>query len=104
MGRFGSFMLGVVVGAGLAYGAFNYHVLRADEGLQLVAKITPGLEGTYVDIRGFGFEDWNRHRGLAVALVKADKAHLMTDAATAELREAVETWRKKFHDPDASRP
>jgi ABC-type antimicrobial peptide transport system ATPase subunit len=40
----------------------------------------------YVDIRQFGPSDWDKHRSLAVALIKADKEALIADSAAASLR------------------
>ncbi len=96
MGRFGCFTVGVICGAGLIYGAFHYHVVRAAESTHVVAKLNPGLEHTYVDIRDFELEDWNRHRNVALALLNADKADLVTEAATSELRDLFHTWRSRL--------
>ena len=97
MGRLWSFVWGVVVGASLLYCAMTYHVVHTQDGLQVVPKITAGLPGTYVDIRGFGIDDWARHRSLAMALIHADKGDLMGDAAMSPLRETLEGWLKGFH-------
>lgn len=80
MGRFSCFILGVVVGAGAVFGALKYHIVHANDGLHLVPKMTAEFQGAYVDIRDFDFNDWNEHRSLAAALVKADKAHLMGES------------------------
>ncbi len=96
MGRLGCFTVGVVCGAGLLYGAFHYHVVRAAESTHVVAKLNPGLKHTYVDIREFGFEDWNRHRDLARALLQADKGDLLTESVTSELRDLLPTWRRNL--------
>jgi hypothetical protein len=97
MGRVWAFFWGVVVGASLMYCAMMYHVVHTHDGLQVVPKITAGLSSTYVDIRGFGLEDWARHRSLAMALIKAEKDDLMGDAAMSPLRESLEGWLKGFH-------
>ncbi|MEZ6088650.1 MAG: hypothetical protein R3C05_11600 [Pirellulaceae bacterium] len=46
MGRFGSFLLGAVVGAGTLYTTMNFHVVRFDDGTRLIRKVSPGLTGT----------------------------------------------------------
>ena len=97
MGRLWSFVWGVVVGASLLYCVMTYHVVHTQDGLQVVPKITAGLPGTYVDIRGFGIDDWARHCSLAMALIHADKGDLMGDAAMSPLRETLEGWLKGFH-------
>ncbi len=88
MKRANGFLTGVVVGAIGMYGAMSYHVVRAPDGWHLVPKFSPGLSQTYVDIREFEARDWNEHRSLAVALVKADKEDLIGSASLSGLRDA----------------
>jgi len=97
MGRFFAFFWGMVVGASLLYGAMTYHVVNTSDGLQVVPKSPPCLQGAYTDIRGFGVEDWTRHRALAMALIKAGKGELMGDAAASPLRDTLEGWLEAFH-------
>lgn len=94
MGRFSFFLGGLVVGAVLLYGAMTYHVVNTPDGLQVVPKTIPGLAGTYVDIRGFGIDDWAEHRDLAMALTQAGKSELLGDAAISPVRETLEAWLK----------
>ncbi|TVS15288.1 MAG: hypothetical protein EA424_16540 [Planctomycetaceae bacterium] len=94
MGRFWIFFWGMVVGAILLYGAMTYHVVNTHDGLQVVPKTTSGLAGTYVDIRGFGIDDWAEHRDLAMALIQAGKGELLGDAAISPVRETLEAWLK----------
>ncbi|MCL4203071.1 MAG: hypothetical protein KJ000_11265 [Pirellulaceae bacterium] len=96
MGRLGAFVWGVVIGGALVYGAMSYHVINTQDGLKVVPKVTAGFADTYVDIRGFGLDDWTRHRALAMALIKADKAELMGETASLPLRETLEGWLKGF--------
>ncbi len=35
-----------------AYGAFTYHIIRTDNGIETLRKVRPSLEYTYVDARG----------------------------------------------------
>ncbi len=86
MGRLGSFVFGVAVGAGLVYGSLRFHAVRAADGVHVVPKLAATFEDAYVDIRQFGPADWDRHRSLAAALVKADKESLIVDSATESLR------------------
>lgn len=96
MGRLWSFVWGVVIGGALVYGAMSYHVVNTQDGLHFVPKVTAGFVDTYVDIRGFGLDDWTRHRALAMALIKAEKAELMGDTASMPLRDTLEGWLKGF--------
>jgi hypothetical protein len=86
MGRLGSFLFGVAVGAGLVFGSLKYHAVRAPDGFHFVPKISSTFEDAYVDIRKFGPTDWDEHRTLAAALVKADKEGLIAETATYSLR------------------
>ena len=86
MGRLGSFLFGVAVGAGLVFGSLKYHVLRAQDGLHVVPKVTSTFEDAYVDIRQFGPSEWNEHRTLVAGLIKANKEDLIGETAAYSLR------------------
>jgi len=90
MARLGSFLGGVIVGGVAVYTGLKYHVVRAQDGIHLVPKLQAQFEDAYVDIRQFSFQDWNEHRGLAVAMVQADKGYLMQESATDSLRQSVD--------------
>ena len=89
MSRFTSFVLGMAAGAGLLGGAMNYHFVRSNQGLLMVPKVTKGLGDTYVDIRQYSLQDWQQHRGLAAALVKSDKAELLTGSSMNNFRNSI---------------
>lgn len=89
MGRLGSFIGGIVVGGVAVYVGLKYHVVRANDGFHLVPKLQAQFDDAYVDIRQFGFEDWNKHRSLAVAMAQADKGYLMQETSTDSLRQSV---------------
>lgn len=78
------FLIGMALGGALVYTSLKYHVVRADDGLHMVPKMTGQFTETYVDIRGFGVEDWAQHRALAVALVDAKKHQLLAESAGGE--------------------
>src|SRR5262245_31436137 len=81
-------LLGIALGAGGMYVSFTYHVVRADDGLHLVPKVTAQLSDAYVDIRNFDLRAWDAHRPLAVALVKANQSQLVTQGAGESLHHA----------------
>ena len=85
-----SFFIGLIVGGILVFASLKYHLVRAGDGVHLVPKLSAGFAETYVDIRTFSLSDWNQHRSLAVALVQAKKGHLMQEAASDSLRQAVD--------------
>ena len=77
----GRLVLGIVIGAGAMYAAFNYHVVRANDGFQLVRKQTAALSEVYMDIRSYGPNEWAAHRELAADLIAAGKGNLMAESA-----------------------
>ncbi|QDS87643.1 hypothetical protein EC9_18220 [Rosistilla ulvae] len=89
MGRVGSFLLGVAVGAGTLYTAMNYHVVRSDGGTHLVRKTQVGLDGTFADIRQFSITDWRDRPQLTQAMLKAQRSDLMPNSPTQSLQQRV---------------
>jgi len=86
MGRLGSLLLGMIVGGALVFGSLKYHTVRAMDGFHFVPKSDTTFDEAYVDIREFGPSDWDKHRSLAAALIKANKETLIVDSAAASLR------------------
>jgi hypothetical protein len=87
MSRIGTFLFGVAVGAALCYGSLMYHVLRTNEGFEIVPKLTPNFSETYVDVRNYKVEDWNQHKSLVAAIVHAGKGSLLGESAVDSLRD-----------------
>ena len=79
MGRITSFLTGAFVGATIMVLAMKFHFVRADDGFHVVAKLTSSMTDTYADIRDYGMTDWNEHRLLLAALVRAEKSHVVKD-------------------------
>jgi hypothetical protein len=90
VGRLSFFVAGLLVGAAAMFTSLKYHVVRANDGFHLIPKMQSDFSETYVDVRNFSPTDWNEHRELAVALVKADKGHLLNDSALGSVRTAVD--------------
>lgn len=91
MARLGSFLGGLVVGGVAVFVGLKYHVVRASDGVHLVPKLQAHFDEAYVDIRKFGFDDWNKHRSLAVAMAQAEKGYLMQETTTDSLRRSVDS-------------
>lgn len=90
MNRLTSFLLGVLVGAfGLGI-TMHYYIVHASDGLHWVPKLAAKLEVPYVDIRKFTVEDWQRHQGLAMSILKSNKGQLMQDSTLDNFRRASE--------------
>jgi hypothetical protein len=90
MSRLSSILFGVALGAGLVYGALNYHVLRTDEGIEFIPKLSATFSETYLDVRRFGVSDWADHQLVARAVIKAGKDDLLAGSATRSLQEGVQ--------------
>ena len=79
MGRLMSFLTGAIVGAVIMLMASKFHFVRADDGFHMVPKLTSSMSDTYADIRDYTISDWNDHRLLLGALVRAEKSHVVED-------------------------
>jgi len=90
MQRLISFLMGMVAGALLCYGATNYHLVRADDGFHVVHKVNAQLAEAFVDVRQFGVADWAAHPDLAAAVAQEKKQHLMEGAAATAIQDSVQ--------------
>jgi hypothetical protein len=80
----------MIVGAAVCYGALKYHVVRTNQGYQLIPKVTAAFSDTYVDVRGFRIEDWKNHKSLVAALVQSGNGSLLGEAGANSLRDEAE--------------
>ena len=87
MGRAGSFVAGCVVGGAAIFTSLKYHVVQTNEGFELVPKLTASFSESYVDVRKFTPSDWNEHKSLVAAIVKADKSQILGDSTADHLRD-----------------
>lgn len=83
------FFMGLVVGAVVMYTAMHFHIVRGQNGVFLVSKVTSDLSDIYIDIRGFTLNDWKQHKPLAAAIIKSDRSELLNDATLTGFRENV---------------
>jgi hypothetical protein len=108
MSRVIVFLVGVVVGGVAVFGSLKYHVVRAEDGVHLVAKTTSSFDEIYVDVREFGPKDWTEHKDLAVAMVRADMQHLIGDTTANSFRQSVsdamEGWSSELSGFAGSQP
>lgn len=70
----------------------QYHIVRAEEGLHLVPRVSAGYDDIYVDIREFKLTDWRDHEQLAMAMVKNDKEHLLKDSAVNSVYDSIDSF------------
>lgn len=83
-------LLGIVLGGATVAGALQYHLLNTSEGFVLVPKTSSTLADTYVDIRSFGISEWNEHREIVDAIIKADRQDILQNSAVDGIKESVD--------------
>lgn len=86
----GKFLMGFVIGGATVLGALRYHVVRANDGVHFVPKMSATLAETYVDIRKYSSKDWSEHPTVAAALVRDGKGDLVQGAALDSLWQGAE--------------
>ena len=94
--RLGFFLFGFLVGGAAVMGSLRYHVDKAEDGTHLIPKMSATLSETYIDIREFRQNDWLEHPQLAAAVVRADKAYLMKEAAVGSLFQGAEDLLRRL--------
>jgi hypothetical protein len=80
----------MITGATLLYIAMHFHVVRGNEGVFLVPKISNNLSDVYVDVRSFTLNDWQSHKPLAAAILQSNKSHVLSDASLSGFRSRLE--------------
>ena len=68
-------------GALLLFVVMHYHIVRGNNGVVLVPKISNNLAGIYTDIRAFDLQDWQSHKALAAAIMRSNQSDLLEDSA-----------------------
>jgi len=79
MNRVESFIAGLVLGIAGLYGAMHYSIVRAQDGIHFIPKISARLEPPYVDIRDFTLDQWQKKQTLALSILKSKKGYLLED-------------------------
>lgn len=75
----------MLVGAGLMYVGFEYHLVRSSEGFVFVPKQQAALADCFVDIREWSFGDWTAHPQLAQSLSENGHGNLVRQSVTSPL-------------------
>lgn len=83
------FIFGMLTGAALLFLAMHYHIVRGNEGVFLVPKISNNLTDVYVDVRSYSLSDWQSHKPLAAAIMQSNQAHLLDDSSLNSFRHTV---------------
>ncbi|KAA5540009.1 hypothetical protein FYK55_22080 [Roseiconus nitratireducens] len=83
------FIAGMFCGALLLFLAMHYHVVRGNNGVVLVPKISNNLGDVYTDIRAFELDDWKRHKTLAAAIMRSSQSDLIQGSAQRSFGQSV---------------
>jgi hypothetical protein len=92
MRRIWTFIIGLIVGGVIVYGAMNYHLIHAKDGFHVVPKVDAQLALTYADIREFTVADWAKNGDLAAALMSANRRDLVDSAIGDTLDNSLDKW------------
>ena len=85
-----NFLAGFLTGALTLFVAMCFHVVRAKDGFHVIPKVTASLKDPYVDIREFGFSDWQEHPELSAAIAKAEKSDILKDSAGDSIHRSID--------------
>jgi len=103
MNRFSSFVLGLMVGILGLYITMHFSLVRAVDGYHIIPKIAAKIEVPYTDIRKFSLENWQRKQSLALAILKANKGHLLHDQSLIGFRQSTQRMLEQFSMPTTAR-
>ena len=84
------FLSGFLFGGATVYFALHFHVVRADDGVHFVPKVTTSFSQPYVDVRGFTVTDWADHQALSLAIENAEKRDLFSGSISQSIKNSVE--------------
>lgn len=101
MSRILTLLAAAALGGATVYFAFQYHVVRADEGVFIVPKRAVGLSETYVDVRNWSALDWEKRPALVEALVRDGRGDIIPTTAGRSLLRGV---LDRLAAPAADRP
>lgn len=81
MKRISTFIFGMIVGGILLYVVLFYHVIRAEDGLHFIPKVSAQFGSTYLDIRDLTLADLRDNAAVVEAIFRADKQHILKGTA-----------------------
>jgi hypothetical protein len=73
-------LMGIGLGAGMAYYSSQNYIVHGPSGYEVVPRSSAGFTDAYIDTRHFTFSDWTQHPALAADIAKAGKTHLLPGA------------------------
>ncbi len=96
MNRVSSFALGLIVGVLGLYITMHFSLVRARDGFHVIPKIAAKVDVPYTDIRDFTLENWLGKQSLALAILKANKGHLLQDQSLIGFRQSTQRTLDQF--------
>ncbi len=96
MSQVSCFALGLLAGVMGLYITMHFSLVRAVDGYYVIPKIAAKIEVPYTDIRNFTLQNWQRRQSLALAILKANKGHLLQDHSLIEFRQASQQMLNQF--------
>ena len=96
MSQVSGFALGLLAGVMGLYITMHFSLVRAVDGYYVIPKIAAKIEVPYTDIRNFTLQNWQRRQSLALAILKANKGHLLQDQSLIEFRQSSQQMLNQF--------
>jgi hypothetical protein len=93
--------VGVAIGTGVTFAAFQYHLVRTDKSFFLLRRQRADWHDAYADIRGWTHQEWGNHRDLSGDLIAAGRGDLITRSFGDELFRGL---FDSFREPAGNRP
>lgn len=85
MRRLIALLLGVAIGGGGVFAAFQYHLVRTDKSFVVVRRQRADWHDAYADIRGWTHREWGSHRELSSDMVASGRGDLVARSITDQL-------------------
>ena len=96
MSQVSGFALGLLAGVIGLYITMHFSLVRAVDGYYVIPKIAAKIEVPYTDIRNFTLQNWQRRQSLALAILKANKGHLLQDQSLISFRQSTQRTLDQF--------
>ncbi|MCH2212755.1 MAG: hypothetical protein MK110_15735 [Fuerstiella sp.] len=86
------FILGSIAGCGMMFVALQYHLVRSQEGFQLIPRAPQAALGlAWADVREWDIQKWSDRPELARAAVSHGSSGLISESVAGEIKNSLET-------------
>ena len=108
MRRLFAALMGVALGCGGTFAAFQYHLVRTEKSFLVIRRQRADWHDAYADIRGWTHREWSAHGELSHDMIAAGRGDLVTRSMADELfRGLFDSFRESpsgGQSPNAPRP